>query len=59
MPSMPQMSKLAQKYYCQHNFGKCARYLVGRALGLQAIPDYLSPSDEHIADEILKAAVKC
>jgi hypothetical protein len=53
MPSMPQTSKLVQHFYCRSNYERCARYKVGKALGLKGIPDNLSPSDSQMADLLL------
>ncbi len=56
MPGMPQTSKLVRNFYCMGNFTRCARYQVGKMLGLQAVPDNLSPSDRLQADLLLETA---
>ena len=56
MPGMPKTSKLVQNFYCKSNYGKCARYQVGKSLGSKAVPDDLSPTDSLLATLLLEAA---
>ncbi|MDZ4167765.1 MAG: hypothetical protein U1E08_08730 [Coriobacteriia bacterium] len=53
MAEMPSMSSIIKQRYCMGSNVHCARHMVFRVLGRDAIPKDLYPSQVERADEIL------
>lgn len=54
MANMPSMTALYKKNYCEGgDFEKCARYMVSKTLGKQAVPPDLFPNQTERARELI------
>jgi len=53
MANMPSTANMLKKKYCQGDFGKCARYVVCKALGKEKVPSDLTPSQMDKAKLLL------
>jgi len=53
MTEMPTMSTIMKQRYCKGSNSQCARYMVFRNLGREAVPGDLYPSQAERAEEIL------
>jgi len=53
MADMPSMSSIIKERYCRGSNTSCARHMVFRVLGRDAVPSDLYPSQVERADEIL------
>lgn len=54
MPDMPEHADLFKGLYCKGNNQMCARYMIYRALGREAVPADLFPHQGDRAGAILK-----
>jgi hypothetical protein len=55
MANMPAMANLFKKSYCEGgDFGKCARYIVFKALGKPNVPADLFPNQAERANELVQ-----
>ncbi len=54
MASMPGTAELMKNNYCKQAPDACARYMVMKALGREAVPKDLYPSDKSKAKALLK-----
>jgi len=52
MAEMPSMSNIIKDRYCRGSNTQCARHIVFRVLGREAVPKDLYPSQVERADEI-------
>jgi hypothetical protein len=57
MADMPTMANIYKQKYCHDDFEKCARYMVARVKGKEAVPADLFPNQFSRADKILSAKV--
>lgn len=55
MADMPSMSQIIKRRYCRGSNVRCARHIVFRALGRDAVPEDLYPSQVDRAEEIIGA----
>ncbi|MCM0755038.1 hypothetical protein M7784_07230 [Desulfovibrio aminophilus] len=55
MASMPTMADMMKKKYCRGDNSKCARYMVCKKLGREAVPPDLTPSQTDRAEGLLSA----
>lgn len=53
MAEMPSMSNIIKERYCRGSNAHCARHMVFRVLGKDAVPKDLYPSQVERADEVL------
>lgn len=53
MAEMPSMSNIIKERYCKGSNTNCARYMVFQALGREAVPTDLYPSQVERAEEIV------
>jgi hypothetical protein len=53
MAIMPGTTELTKSEYCRKDFERCARYMVFKALGREAVPANLYPSETLRAKEII------
>ena len=53
MSSKPATAELMKKQYCRDDFESCARYMVFKKLGREAVPADLFPSQQERARKIL------
>ena len=53
MQNMPALSKVYKRNYCQSDSAKCARFVVFKALGREAVPDDLFPNQMEVAEELI------
>ncbi|GFO66165.1 hypothetical protein M1B72_01125 [Geomonas paludis] len=53
MANMPSTSNVFKMMYCNDNFEGCARYIVRKELGKDAVPEDLFPNQGDRAREIL------
>lgn len=58
MADKPATSELMKKQYCRDNYASCARYLVFKALGKEAVPPDLFPNNRERAEKIIDDASK-
>lgn len=56
LPKMPTPAEMFKDLYCRRNFYICARYLVAKKLGREAVPLDLFPNHEAKARELLANA---
>lgn len=56
MKNMPSMSEVLKQEYCRHDWSTCARCLIVKELGREAVPADLFPDEMQRALEILRAA---
>jgi hypothetical protein len=56
--TLPSCSELYKKTYCVEDNANCARYMVFRAMGREAVPPDLYPNDVLGASEVLSGTVK-
>ena len=54
MADMPTTAESMKKRYCLADNSTCARYLVFKALGREAVPGNLYPNNIARAEEIIK-----
>ena len=50
----PAVAKMYQASYCNGKFAECARYVVLRYCGREAVPETLFPNDAPGAEQLLK-----
>jgi len=55
MAEMPAMAEIIKKRYCRGSNIHCARHMVFRTLGKDAVPVDLYPSQTERAEEIIAA----
>jgi hypothetical protein len=53
MASRPGTAELMKNNFCRSNYETCARYMVLKALGREAVPKDLFPSEEEKAKALL------
>jgi hypothetical protein len=58
MSNMPASAELLKQQYCKNRFSTCARYLVMKSLGPEAVPADLFPGQKEMAEEIIRQAHK-
>jgi len=56
MANMPAMKEMFKRNYCMSDYTNCARYMIFKDLGKQAVPSNLFPNQKEKALEILKNA---
>ncbi len=56
MKDMDGMSGLYKQRYCRNEFSRCARYMVSKAKGRDAVPSDLFPNQAARAQRILTAS---
>ena len=54
--NMPGTTKVMQAIYCKGDSGKCARFIVSKALGKSAVPIDLFPDQINKANEIISTS---
>lgn len=54
MSDMPTTSESMKKQYCTGDNTSCARFMVFKALGREAVPANLFPNNTDKAEEIIK-----
>ncbi|HBC74231.1 MAG TPA: hypothetical protein DC017_05100 [Candidatus Wallbacteria bacterium] len=55
MSGMSAVADMMKKKYCKGDNGKCARYMVFKALGRPAVPADLFPNQTDVADKLIKS----
>lgn len=53
MANMPAMASMMKKKYCQGDNTRCARYVVCKAKGREAVPGDLTPAQMERAQAII------
>jgi len=53
MEKMPSLAHLLKRQYCQGDNSSCARYMVFKAKGRDAVPSTLYPNDKKQAEKLL------
>ena len=53
MANMPAMAAMMKKKYCQGDNARCARYVVCKAKGREAVPGDLTPAQMERAQAII------
>ena len=56
MADMPSMANIIKQRYCRGSSTHCARHMIFRNLGKEAVPADLYPSQVERAEELLAAA---
>ena len=51
---MPSTAAAFKNFYCEQGYDKCARYLVGNAIGFDKVPDNLFPGQRDLVETIIK-----
>lgn len=54
MREMPSTAAAFKNFYCEQGYDKCARYLVGNAIGFDKVPDNLFPGQRDLVETIIK-----
>jgi hypothetical protein len=54
MAEMPSTATAFKNFYCEQGYDKCARYMVGKAVGFDKVPDNLFPGHRDHAAQIIK-----
>ena len=58
MESRPATVEVMKNTYCRRSHDLCARYMVMKALGREAVPRDLFPSDKVRAEKLIKKQAK-
>lgn len=58
MPDMPQHAELFKELYCRGGNSICARYMVLKALGKDAVPKDLFPNETRRAQSLCETSQK-
>jgi len=57
LDDLPHMADALREYFCQKDFKDCARHVVHKALGVDAVPGDLLPTDRISAEKIIDGGV--
>lgn len=52
--SMPKLRNLFRERYCLGSFDQCARYQVGISTGLKNVPEYMLPTQNEWACQVIQ-----
>lgn len=52
--NMPKLRNLFRERYCFGPFEQCARYQVGSAVGFKNVPEYMLPSQNEWARQVIE-----
>ena len=54
MPNTPALAAMIQRKYCEKNWRSCARYILFKASGKEAVPPGLFPTMMETAEKLIK-----
>lgn len=58
LPNMPDYADLLKELYCLDDFGECARFMVYKEFGMEAVPPDLYPNEIFKARVVIAGAQK-